>query len=226
MSIARSRRRVLVVQGVGLSLMLLLGGRLWYLQALDSDAYAAAADANSSRQVVSPAPRGLILDDVGRPLVRNRTIMQVTLDRSALAREPASGTAVLDRLAGVLGTESEKLREAIRPCETGKPKVRSGVACWNGSPYEPVPVATDIAPEVALQILEHREDFPGVDAIPVTVRSYPAPNGANLAHVLGYLQPADPDDVAAQRAAGLLDPRLGSADLVGRAGLRSSTTRC
>ncbi|HUR74770.1 MAG TPA: penicillin-binding transpeptidase domain-containing protein, partial [Sporichthya sp.] len=77
----------------------------------------------------------------------------------------------------------------------------------------------DVQPEVALQILEHREQFPGVAAVPVTVRSYPAPSGANLAHVLGYLQPADPDDVEAQRAAGRLDPRLGSADLVGRAGL-------
>ncbi|HUR74651.1 MAG TPA: hypothetical protein VMZ00_10270, partial [Sporichthya sp.] len=180
----RNRRRVLVVQAVGLSLMLLLGGRLCYLQALDSNAYAAAADANAGRQVVSAAPRGLILDDVGRPLVRNRTILQVTLDRSELARQPATGTAVLERLAAVLGTDAGKLRDQIRPCALGTP-----APCWNGSPYQPVPVATDVQPEVALQILEHREQFPGVAAVPVTVRSYPAPSGANLAHVLGYLQP-------------------------------------
>ncbi|MBA3744153.1 penicillin-binding protein 2 [Sporichthya sp.] len=212
--VARSRRRVLLVQGVGLSLMLLLGGRLFYLQALDSDAYAAAADANTTRQVVSAAPRGLILDDLGRPLVRNRTILQVTLDRSELARQPGDGAAVLDRLAAVLGTDVEALRTRIRPCAPGVP-----TPCWNGSPYEPVPVATDVEPALALQILEHREQFPGVETVPITVRSYPAPAGANLAHVLGYLQPADVDDVAAQRSAGLLDPRLGSADLVGRAGL-------
>ena len=214
MNVVRSRRRVLLVQGIGLSLMLLLGGRLFYLQALDSDAYAAAADANTTRQVVSAAPRGLILDDRGRPLVRNRTVLQVTLDRSELARQPNAGNAVLDRLASVLGTDAEALRTRIRPCATGIP-----APCWNGSPYEPVPVATDVEPGLALQILEHREHFPGVNTVPITVRSYPAPAGANLAHVLGYLQPADVDDVAAQRSAGLLDPRLGTADLVGRAGL-------
>ena len=213
-AVARSRRRVLVVQGVGLSLLLLLGGRLCYLQALQSDAYAAAADANSVRQVVTPAPRGLILDDVGRPLVRNRTLTQVTVDRSELASQPGAGAAVLDRLAGVLGTDAATLRSRISPCAAGRQ-----TPCWNGSPYQPVPVATDVSPDLALRILEHREQFPGVDAVPVTVRAYPAPSGANLAHVLGYLQPAAPDDVEAQRDAGLLDPRLGTANLVGRAGL-------
>jgi penicillin-binding protein 2 len=194
--------------------MLLLGGRLWYLQALDSNAYAAAANANTTRKVVTPAPRGLILDDLGRPLVRNRDLLDVTLDRSILAREPAAGAAVLERLAGVLATTADDLRTKLRLCSTGVP-----APCWNGSPYEPVPVATDVPPAVALQIYEHRELFPGVDTRAVTAREYQHPNGANAAHVLGYLQPASPSDVAAQRADGLLDPRLGIADLVGRAGL-------
>jgi len=210
----RSRRRVLVLQGIGFSLMLLLGGRLWYLQALESDAYAAAADANTTRTVVTAAPRGLILDDVGRPLVRNRTLLEVTLDRSVLAQQPAGGAAVLDRVADVLNTSADELRTKLRLCSAGVP-----TPCWNGSPYEPVPVAVDVTPAVALEIYEHRESFPGVDTRTVTTRDYPEPSGANLAHVLGYLQPANPDDVAAQRAADLLDPRLGSADLVGRAGL-------
>ena len=212
--VARGRGRVLVVQSVGLSLMLLLGGRLFYLQAVQSDAYASAADANATRQVVTPAPRGLILDAVGRPLVRNKSLMQVTVDRSELAGQPGAGAAVLDRLARVIGSDAEALRRRITPCAPGTP-----TPCWNGSPYQSVPVAHDVSPAVALQILEQREDFPGVDAVPVTVRSYPAPSGANLAHVLGYLQPAAAEDIEAQRAAGLLDPRLGTADLVGRAGL-------
>ncbi len=211
---ARTDRRVLVIQAVGLSLMLLLGGRLWYLQALDSDAYAAAAADNTTRTVVTPAPRGLILDAAGRPLVRNRVQMQVTVDRTQLVRQPDRGTAVLDRLAAVLGTGTQDLRDRMRLCGAGV-----SAPCWNGSPYQPVPVAVDVGSPVALQILEHREQFPGVDAVPVSVRIYPQQAKANLAHVLGYLQPADPDDVAAQQAAGLLDPRLGAANLVGRAGL-------
>lgn len=210
----RVRHRVLVVQGVGLALMLVLGGRLWYLQAIESDAYAAAATENSTREVVTSAPRGLILDDVGRPLVRNRTQLEVTLDRSELSRLPDRGAAVLARLAPVLGTTVEDLRNRIRPCGAAV-----GPPCWNGSPYQPVPVATDAEPSTALEILERRELYPGVRASAVSVRAYPTPAGANLAHVLGYLQPAADGDLAAQRADGRLDPRLGRANLVGRAGL-------
>lgn len=211
---ARSARRLLVVQGIGLSLMAILGGRLWYLQAVAPDAYAAAATANTVREVVTPAPRGLILDDVGRPLVRNTTRLEVTVDRSELDRQGDRGEAVLGRLAPVLGTTARDLKARIRPCGGGVTR-----PCWNGSPQVPVPVAREADQATALAILERREHYPGVAATAVSVRDYPAPAGANLAHVLGYLQPAADSEVAAQRAAGLLDPRLGGADLVGRAGL-------
>ncbi len=212
--VARTGRRVRVLQGIGLSLMVLLGGRLAYLQSVDSDAYAAAADANTIREVVTPAPRGLILDVAGRPLVQNRTQLQITVDRTNLSRQPDRGAAVLDRLGRVLGVSADDLRAQIRPCGAGVT-----APCWNGSPYQPVPVAVDVDSRVAMQVLEFRERFPGVDAVSVSVRNYPQEGKAKLAHVLGYLQPADEKDVAAQKEAGLRDPRLGVANLVGRAGL-------
>ncbi len=151
---------------------------------------------------------------MGRPLVRNRTDLVVSVDRFTLERRADKGAAVLERLAGVLETDADDLRARIRLC-------RAGVAqpCWNGSPYAPVPVARDVDPATALQIMERREDFPGVEAAQVSAREYPAPEGANAAHLLGYLQPADATEMAAQTAAGRLDARLQREDLVGRAGL-------
>ncbi|MGQ0629542.1 MAG: penicillin-binding protein 2 [Sporichthyaceae bacterium] len=211
---ATSRRRIRLVQGVGMALMLVLAGRLWHLQVASADAYAAAASENTVREVVVPAPRGLILDAQGRPLVRNRNQIEVTVDRSVVARQPDRGTQVLTRLAGVLDVDVAEVTARIRPCAAGVPR-----PCWNGSPYVPVPVAIDVPPATALEILERRELFSGVEATPVSVRSYPSPAGANAAHLLGYLQPADVGELAAQRAIEVNQVRLGAANLVGRAGL-------
>jgi glycosyltransferase involved in cell wall biosynthesis len=84
----------------------------------------------------------------------------------------------------VLGTSAEDLRARIRLCRAGVAK-----PCWNGSPYAPVPVARGADPATALQIMERREDFPGVTAELSAVREYPRPLGANAAHELGYLGP-------------------------------------
>lgn len=210
----RHPRRVLVAQVGALSLMCILGGRLWYLQTAAAGEYTAAAIANTVREVVTPAPRGLILDRAGRPLVRNTDRTQVTIDRALLAHQPDRGTAMLDRLADALGTTSDGLRDQLRPCGPGVVR-----PCWNGSRYQPVPVATDVDPPTALSIAERRELFPGVFVEHVSVRDYPAPFGANAAHILGYLQAADGAEARAQRDRGRLDPRMGSADLVGRTGL-------
>ena len=61
--------------------------------------------------------------------------------------------------------------------------------CWNGSPYQPVPVARDVPQKVAVKVLEQSEDYPGVLAQQESVRAYPSPYGVNGAHVLGYLSP-------------------------------------
>ena len=57
---------------------------------------------------------------------------------------------------------------------------------------------------MALQIMERREDFPGVTAELTAVREYPEPLGANAAHELGYLGPvtdAELHDAAASSGA-------------------------
>ncbi len=207
-------RRVLVAQVGALSLMCVLGGRLWYLQTAAADEYTAAALANTVREVVTPAPRGEILDRAGRPLVRNRDRTQVTIDRSLLANQPDRGAAVLKRVAKALGTTPKALRAQLRLCDAGVSR-----PCWNGSRYQPVPVALDVDPSAALAISERRELFPSVNVEQVSVRDYPAPYGANAAHILGYLQAADAAEATAQKERGRLDPRMGAANLVGRAGL-------
>ena len=69
----RSNVRLFVLGALMLSLVLTLIGRLFYLQVMTGEEYKVAAVNNTVREVVEPAVRGLILDQVGRPLVSNRT---------------------------------------------------------------------------------------------------------------------------------------------------------
>ncbi|NHC45104.1 penicillin-binding protein 2 [Motilibacter aurantiacus] len=213
----RSGLRLVVLQVLVLSLIATLGGRLWFLQVHSGDTYEAAATSNRVRDVVTPATRGLIVDVAGRPLARNRTALVVSVSRTELLRQSDGGKALLTRLATVLDVEYADLKARTTVC--GAPDAVRSV-CWNGSPYQPIPVADgedDAMMDAVQQILERREDFPGVTAEQQSVRDYAGGGvGANAAHAVGYLGPVTEEEVEQAKADGR---PLQSSDLVGRAGL-------
>lgn len=206
----RSRLRLFVMQVLVLSLLATLLGRLWFLQVVTGSEYSAAAESNRVREVVTQAARGMILDDVGRPLVRNRTALVVSVNRSLLPRPKEERAAVLTRLAEVIGMPLPDLQTRITLCGPG-----AGKGCYNGSPYQPVPVKEDASPAMALKIEEHRELFAGVTAQFEAVREFPARTGL-AAHLLGYLSAVSQTELDATK-----DPERLRNALVGRAGLEA-----
>ena len=80
----RSRLRLVVLRVLVLAILLTLFSRLWYLQVYTGATYKKAASDNRIREVVTTAPRGEILDAQGNPLVRNRTALVVSVNRSLL----------------------------------------------------------------------------------------------------------------------------------------------
>lgn len=210
--------RLIVLQVLVLSLLITLLGRLWYMQVVAGDEYKAAAAENNVREVVTPAVRGAILDDQGRPLIQNRTSLVVSVDRSILLEQPNDGKAVEKRLAALLGTTYKKLDNKLTLC--GTPGAPNPPICWNGSPYQPIPVAEDVDPSLALQVMEEGEKYPGVKAEMTAIRDYPKPFGVNAAHLLGYLGPVTEDELAEQGSGvGRNGVKYTRTDLVGRAGL-------
>ncbi|KUL68543.1 MULTISPECIES: penicillin-binding protein 2 [unclassified Streptomyces] len=207
----RVQIRLVVIQILVLSLLGTLGGRLWYLQIREGEAYAKEASGNHVQQVVQPAVRGSILDARGVPLADNETRLVVSASRTDLLKMPDDGKAVLTKLAGVLGMKPAEVMEKVRLCDAKTPQ-----PCWNGSPYQPIPITDEATPKQALQIRERAEDFPGITAEPQALRRYPAPGGANTAQVLGYLSPVTDQEL--QQAQDTESPYLRS-DQVGRSGL-------
>jgi penicillin-binding protein 2 len=213
----RPRLRLLVIQVLVFSLLFTLLARVWYMQVVSSEDYSQAATQNHSREVLTPAPRGAIVDAAGRTLVGNRVSLVITVDRSLLAKLPsAQQQAVLARLAKVLGQKPADLTARTMLC--GEPGASKPPACWNGTPYQPIPVAKDVSEQVAIEVMERREDFPGVAAETAALRTYPAPYGVNAAHILGYLSPITTGELDDLEKAGQ-DSVMHRSDLVGRAGV-------
>ncbi|HEX6878204.1 MAG TPA: penicillin-binding protein 2 [Nocardioidaceae bacterium] len=211
----RSRLRLVVVQAIVLSLFVTLFARLWYLQVLGGEAYQAQAAEQSVRELVVQPARGLIVDDMGRPLVANRTSWVVTVDRTLLKKmDEEQQDAVLRRVARAVGSSYKDVKARTLLC--GEPGSLAGT-CWNGSPYQPVPVAEDVPQQIAVSIQEQSEDYPAVLAESTSVRAYPSPFGINAAHLLGYLSPITEEELDEAKADG--DTSVHGASVVGRAGV-------
>jgi penicillin-binding protein 2 len=213
----KPRLRLFVIGVLVFSLLLTLFARLFYMQVMSSADYSQAATQNHTREVLIPAPRGTIVDAAGRTLVGNRVSLVITVDRSVLAKLPdAQQQAMLIRLAKVLRQKPADLKARTMLC--GEPGASKPPACWNGTPYQPIPVAKDVSEQVAIEVMERREDFPGVAAESTALRAYPAPYGVNAAQMLGYLSPITTTELDALDKAGQ-DSVGHRSDLVGRAGL-------
>ncbi|MEV8535155.1 penicillin-binding protein 2 [Streptomyces sp. NPDC051211] len=207
----RVQIRLVIIQVLVFSLLLTLGGRLWYLQIRNGHEYADEAKNNHVQRVVQPAVRGSVLDARGVPLADNETRLVVSASRTELMKIKDRGKAVLTRLAGVLDMKPQDVMDKVRLCDSQTPK-----PCWNGSPYQPIPVTLEATTQQALQIRERPEDFPGITAEPTAVRRYPALGGARTAQVLGYLSPVTDEEI--QKAKNTDSPHLRS-DQVGRSGI-------
>ncbi len=190
----RARLSLLVVQIFIFSLLFGLMGRLFYLQVAAGPKYRDAALSIQSRDVVTPATRGLIVDSSGVPLALNRVGVAITVDRTKLDRQPDKGIAVLQSISALLKIEYRDVFQRTRLCGELPKGQRAG--CWTGSRFQPIPLTKEADPELALRIVERPDQYPGISATPVSIRNYPANAGANAAHLLGYIGPLTEKDLS------------------------------
>jgi len=190
----RARLSLLVVQIFILSLLVGLLGRLFYLQVAAGPKYRDAALSIQSRDVVTPATRGLIVDSSGVPLALNRVGIAVTVDRTKIDRQPDKGVSVMKSLSKLLNLEYADIYQRTRLC--GELPKGSRAGCWTGSRFQPIPITKEADPEIALRIVERSDQYPGVSATPVSIRNYPANAGVNSAHLLGYVGPLTDTDLS------------------------------
>ncbi len=190
----RIRLSLLFIQILIFSLMFALLGRLFYLQVAAAPLYKDAALSIQSRDVITPANRGLIVDSSGVPLAMNRVGIAVTVDRTQIDKQSDKGVSVLRKLSSLLKLEYADVYQRTRLC--GELPKGQKAGCWTGSRFQPIPITKEADPSVALSIVERSDTYPGISALPVALRNYPAKAGANGAHLLGYVGPLTEADLS------------------------------
>ncbi|MBW3620721.1 MAG: penicillin-binding protein 2 [Actinobacteria bacterium] len=203
---ATSALRLTLVAGVIVALFLALFGRLWFLQVLAGERFAALAESNRVQIVVLEPPRGRILAADGEELVKNRPAQTISAHKRELLNglgEPRDEQAekVLARLSQLLSIPVDEIVERMNSRKY--------------SPHRPVPIAVDVPPELIFAVSEHQELFPGIEAETLPVRTYP--HGTTAAHLVGYTGEISQEDLEQPQFA---DYRQG--DLIGWAGLEKT----
>ena len=140
-------RRLAIIVVLVTSMIITLLGRLYYVQLLDPHKPVQTAGQLHEGIIVVPAPRGLIVDTHGRPLVQNTSAQEITVDRETLQGLLDNGDAVLAKLADLLGTTAAQLAREITPCSSTVSQ-----PCWTGEPYQPVPVTSSASERAVLSI--------------------------------------------------------------------------
>ncbi len=195
--------RVGIVGVVIVALFCALFVRLWFLQVGSGNQVAAAVQTNSVRTVRIPAPRGEVVDVHGNVIVDNAVKTAITVRRNLDGKQRVD---VLDRLSVVLGQPIPLLQKAL-----DDPRV---------SPYSPVPVATDVPFDQLAYVKEHQADFPGVDAVALTVRRYHTwgnPSMPLAPQLIGYVGEINGNELKARKGQGY---ELG--DTIGKSGIELS----
>ncbi len=181
--------RIAILGGIAMSLLGILLVRLWFLQVISSEEYAAKAEGNRLRTVITQPARGNILTRDGQPLVQNKLGENIVASPRDLTGE--NRTVVLTRLARKLS----QLGEPVTPKELIA-KVKAG----DNRPLESVILAENIEPRLYRYMAERRRDFPGIQLEQSYLRAYP--EGQLAAHVLGTTGRIGPSQIAAYRKAG------------------------
>jgi penicillin-binding protein 2 len=205
LDLARSRPRFIAFGVAAAVLFAVLGSRLFQLQVVNGELYAARAAEARTVELPIRAPRGLVFDREGRPVVVNVPSWTVKVRPADLPTNRVA--SVLRRLAEMTGADPRILRQRLN--------------AFKGSPFELVPIEHGITRETALLIGEAADTLPGVVVEVEADRQYldetGATNGPLLSHVLGYVGPVDLNEFRDLEDEGYLRD-----DVIGRAGIESS----
>src|SRR5437773_8516291 len=172
-------RRVMAIAVVVTAVFVIIVGQLWYLQVLEGGRFLDASDKNRIRVRPIAAPRGILFDRHGMPLVDNRPAFTLSLIPRELPRDDETRDAVLGRVASLLRIPFQELTDAVarvQPDSLLPVRVRRGLSL------------ADVA-----KVEEWKLELPGVITEVEPQRVYP--NSRFAAHLLGYVREANDEQL-------------------------------
>ena len=189
------QRRVMVMSAMVCVALIAIVCQLWYLQVLEGGRFQEASDKNRIRIRPIAAPRGILFDRTGAPLVDNRPAFTLSLIPRELERDVARRDASLGRLSALMHIPYQELLDAVTRVSPES--------------FLPVRLRRGLTMEDVAKVEEWKLELPGVIVEVEPQRAYPTSRFA--AHLLGYVREASDEQLKAGRY------RRG--DMVGQSGL-------
>lgn len=212
----RGGGRVLAFYGLIILTFAIFGLRIVYLQTSRGTEYQILADENRQRVIRSDAPRGIIFDRNGTPLVRNVPSYNVSIIPAYVPSDEEEAQQVYELLSELVdvpvtttvvmeaSSESKLIYQGPGSHDLSEPSPvylqpveRRGISqivedASTFEPYQPTLVKADVTREIAQRIEELRPWLAGVEIEIVPVRDYPT--GQLTSHLVGYMGPLPSDD--------------------------------
>lgn len=169
-----SAARVRILAILVAILFIVLAARLWQLQIMDGAQYARQSYENRLRIELIPAPRGIIYDRNGIPLVQNIPYYFVSIQQDMLR------DVDLPRVADFFSMDVQDLHDKIRRHKT----------------LEPVHIVSGLGPEDIAFVEARLSDLPGLVIDVQEARNYTM--GDVASHLIGYLGKPSPAQLASK----------------------------
>jgi len=170
MNVQAESKKFFIISYIVIIVFLFLALRLWQLQILQGNEYRKLSEANRLRIVNIPAPRGIIFDRNGVPLVKNSPYYFASVIPDEFDKRK------IHLLAKVFGIPEEEIIDKLN-----KPGL---------SPFTPVQLKQGLSFNEIAYIEARRSDFPGLIIETEITRDYIY--GDIGSHLIGYLGKMNP----------------------------------
>lgn len=158
-------KRIQLGSYIVIGVMIILCFRLWQLQILDGGRYKKLSEDNRLRIFKTSAPRGIIYDRNGTPLVKNIPFFSVSITTDNPQNIDTHSLSIL------VGIDKKEIEEKLNKKDN--------------SPFVPIKLKQGLSFEEIARIEARRSDFPGLFIETHVGREYPF--GMVGGHIIGYL---------------------------------------
>ncbi|MFH0873566.1 MAG: penicillin-binding protein 2 [Candidatus Komeilibacteria bacterium] len=152
--------------GLVLAIFFILIGRAVTLQLFMGHNFVRLAEGNRLKGVIARAPRGIIYDRNGKPLVYNSSLFSLYLHPSSLPQNLIDRQSVLDQIAAIIGTSDWKTDVRLQG-------------------QQPLLIGEKLPYDQALKLSALSRTLPAIDVSLEPSRQYLT--GLGLSHVIGYV---------------------------------------
>lgn len=197
--------RLEVIRYLAIVIFILVIGRLWYLQVMNSGVFAERAEQNRTRILPIPARRGTIFDRKSRILAASQSSYNIVLGRKDVKEKDFPEIAEL--LVKNLRIEQDWLSK------------RFDAAKYEAK-YEFIVVKELATPADVAWVRAHQYEYPMIRAEEAPQRLYPF--GTLAAHALGYVGEVSPDELKDKNGQFSYENGYKLGDIIGKSGVERS----